>query len=220
GPSLVHAGIDRPLANPSLTLVRMSDRSLVAFNDDWERAINADQVRASGLAPAHALEPAIMATLEPGAYTAIVSGADGGTGEAVVAVYEMDNPQVPLESLATRARIASVDDTIIAGFVVQGFDQQDVLISAIGPSLRRAGVERAVHDPRLALVRASDGAVIAFDDNWVASANAAEIAASGLAPADPHESAILATLPPGAYTAIMSLAYGDEGTGMVQIFMQ
>jgi hypothetical protein len=220
GPSLAHAGVGKPLANPTLTLVRMSDRSLVAFNDDWERAINADQVRASGLAPAHAFESAIMAILKPGAYTAIVSGADGGTGEAVVAVYEMNYPQVRLTSMATRARVASGDDAIIGGFMVLGFDPLTVLISAVGPSLTQAGIEHPLDDPKLTLVRSSDGAIIAFNNNWVVAPNAAAIAASGLAPADPYEPAILVTLAPGAYTAIVTLASGDGGTGMVQIFAQ
>ena len=87
GPSLAAFGITNPLANPTLTLVRSSDQTVVATNDDWQSASNASQLQAAGFAPSNALESAILITLQPGAYTAIVSGAGGGTGVSVVAVY-------------------------------------------------------------------------------------------------------------------------------------
>jgi len=75
------------LANPKLTLVRSSDSTILATNDDWGQASNAAEIQASGLAPNNAAEPAIMMTLPPGAYTAIVEGVNGGTGKAVVGVF-------------------------------------------------------------------------------------------------------------------------------------
>jgi hypothetical protein len=87
GPSLAAYGIANPLANPTLTLVRSSDQAVIATNDNWGSAANASQIQASGFAPPNSLEPAILVTLQPGAYTAILSGAGGGTGTGIVAVY-------------------------------------------------------------------------------------------------------------------------------------
>jgi len=88
GPSLTAFGVRDPLANPMLQLVRSSDSTVIATNDDWQGAPNAAQIQASGFAPTNALESAIMVTLDPGAYTAIVSGADGGIGTSVVGVFK------------------------------------------------------------------------------------------------------------------------------------
>jgi hypothetical protein len=90
GPSLAAFGIANPLANPKLTLVRSSDQTVIATNDDWQGASNSGQLQAAGFAPSNALEAGLLVTLPPGAYTAIVEGADGGTGVAVVGVYKVN----------------------------------------------------------------------------------------------------------------------------------
>jgi hypothetical protein len=90
GPSLAAYGIANPLANPSLVVVRSSDQSIVAINDNWQEHANAAQLQASGFAPPHALESAVYLTLQPGAYTAILSGADGGVGAGIVGVYTVN----------------------------------------------------------------------------------------------------------------------------------
>jgi alpha-tubulin suppressor-like RCC1 family protein len=90
GPSLAAFGITNPLANPTMTLVRSSDQSVLATNDDWASHPNAAQLQAAGFAPSSALEPGIFTTLQPGAYTAIVSGVGGGTGIAVIGVYKVN----------------------------------------------------------------------------------------------------------------------------------
>jgi hypothetical protein len=93
-----------------------------------------------------------------------------------------------------------------------------MLITATGPSLASFGIATPLPDPKLTLVRQSDHAVIATNDDWQSSPDAAEIAASGIAPADPHESALLVTLPPGAYTAIVEGANGGFGVSVVGVF--
>jgi hypothetical protein len=87
GPSLAQYGVADPLANPTLTIVRSSDQAVIATNDDWQGDPNAAQIQAKGLAPSNAKESAVMVTLQPGAYTAIVSGAGGTTGVGVIGVY-------------------------------------------------------------------------------------------------------------------------------------
>src|SRR5204862_73499 len=86
GPSLTQYGIANALANPTLTLVRQSDQTVIATNDDWQTGANAAQLQAAGFAPSNALESALYVTLAPGAYTAILSGAGGGTGVGIVGV--------------------------------------------------------------------------------------------------------------------------------------
>ena len=218
GPALSGAGIPNALANPTLTLVRSSDGAVIATNDDWGTAANATQIQQSGLAPADAHEPAIMMTLPPGAYTAIVSGAGGLTGVGIVAVYEVDHPEVPLVNISTRGNVLTGDDVMIGGFVIQGAGPRTVVVTAIGPSLVGAGIPNALANPTLTLVRSSDGVVLATNDDWAAAANAAQVRQSGFAPADARESAIMMTLPPGAYTAIVSGAGGLTGVGIVAVY--
>ena len=218
GPSLASAGIANALADPTLTLVRSSDGAVLAANDNWQDAPNAAAIRVSGFAPADPREPAILMTLPPGAYTAIVSGTNATTGVGLVAVFEVDQPQVPLANISTRGRVLTGNDVLIAGLVVQGDAPQTVAITAAGPSLAGAGVAQPLMNPALTLVRSSDQSVVATNDDWQASANAEAIRASGFAPADPREPAILVTLPPGAYTAIVSGVNDTTGVAVVGAF--
>jgi hypothetical protein len=218
GPSLATAGIANPLANPTMTLVRSSDQSVIGSNDDWQTASNASQLQAAGFAPAHPLESAILVNLPPGAYTAIVSGVGGGTGVGLVAVYEVDRPDIPLINLSTRGLVLTGNDVMIGGFVIQGSGPQTVAVVATGPSLTSAGIANALPDPTLTLVRSADQSVIATNDNWQSASNAAQIQAAGFAPAHPLESAIMMTLAPGAYTAIVSGVGGGTGVGIIAVY--
>jgi hypothetical protein len=221
GPSLANYGIASPLANPQLTLVRSSDNTVLAGNDDWQSAPNAGQIQASGFAPNHPLEPAIMMTLPPGAYTAIVQGANGGTGVALVGVFEVDHPEVPLINLSTRGRVLTGNDVMIAGFIIQGTGPRTVVVNVAGPSLANYGIASPLANPQITLVRSSDNAVIATNDDWQTQTNpsdASDIQASGFAPNHPLEPAIIATLAPGAYTAIVSGVNSGTGVALVGVF--
>jgi glucose/arabinose dehydrogenase len=218
GPSLAASGVAQPLANPTLTLVRSSDQAVLAANDDWQGAANAAQLQAVGFAPSHPQEAAILATLPPGAYTAIASGVGGATGVTVAAVYEVDHPERPLLNLSTRARVQTGEDVMIGGLVVQGTAPRTVAIVATGPSLAAHGISGFLANPTLTLVRSSDQAVIASNDDWQSAPNAAQLQASGFAPSHPSEAAILATLPPGAYTAIVSGVGGATGVSVVGVY--
>ncbi|QJR13383.1 InlB B-repeat-containing protein [Usitatibacter palustris] len=223
GPSLVAAGIPNALANPTLTLVRSSDGVVVATNDNWLAQPNHADVAAiqnAGFAPANALEPAIIATLAPGAYTAIVQGS-GGTGVGLVGVFEVDHAEAPLINISTRGQVLTGNDVMIAGFIIQGSGTKSVVVTVAGPSLTAAGVPGALQNPTLTIVRASDGAVIASNDDWQAQTNPAHVAAiqnAGFAPAHVNEPAVFLTLPPGAYTAIVQGAGGRTGVGLVAVY--
>ena len=218
GPSLAGAGIADALADPTMTLVRSSDNAILATNNDWQSAANADAMRATGLAPANARESAILMTLDPGAYTAIVSGLNGSTGVGLVAVYEVDHPDVPLANISTRGRVLTGNDVLIAGLIVTGDSPQTVVITGAGPSLASAGIAQPLQNPMLTLVRSSDQAVMATNDDWQGAPNADAIRASGFAPADPLEPAIMVTLPPGAYTAILSGVNNTTGVAVIGAF--
>jgi hypothetical protein len=162
----VQYGITNALSNPALTLVRSSDQVVLASNDNWQTAANAAQLSAAGFAPSNSLEAAILVDLPPGAYTAIVSGVGNGTGVAVIGVYEVDHPETPLINISTRGRVLTGNDVMIGGFIIDGSGPQRVAIVATGPSLAQYGIASPLADPTLALVRSSDQAVLATNDDW------------------------------------------------------
>ena len=215
GPSLVPFGIQEALANPLLQLY--SGQTNVETNDDWATAPNASALVATGFAPSHPNESAILATLAPGAYTAIVSGVASTTGVGLVEFFEVDLPDEHLSNLSARADVLSGENVLIAGFVIQGSDPQTVVIRARGPSLIPAGISNALANPTLQLFN-SGGAQIEANDDWVNAPYAPALTAIGFQPSHPLESAILVTLNPGAYTAIMSGVGGVTGVGIVEVF--
>ena len=216
GPSMIPAGVLGAMADPQVTLVN-SAQAVIAANDNWGAALNAGAIAATGLAPTNALEASILATLDPGAYTSVVSGVAGGTGVGIVEVFEVDRPDVPLYNISTRGRVLTGDDVMIGGFIIQGDAPQTVLIRARGPSMIPAGVTDALPNPQVTLVNSSQ-AVLASNDDWGSSVNAGAISLTGLAPTNALESAILITLNPGPYTAVVSGVGGATGVGIVEVF--
>jgi hypothetical protein len=218
GPSLANYGVQGSLSNPQITLVRSADQSIVASNDNWGDAANAADLNRSGFAPANPLEAALYVTLAPGAYTAIVSGVGGATGVGLVEVYEVDHLEVALINISTRGKVQTGFDVMIGGFVIQGSGPQTVVVRAIGPSLANYGVQGALVNPQLTLVRSTDQAIVAANDDWGSAGNAAQIQSSGFAPSNPLESAIYITLDPGAYTAIVNGVANGTGVGLVEVY--
>jgi hypothetical protein len=191
---------------------------MIGFNDNWQDASNAAQVTASGFAPSDTMEAAILVSLAPGPYTAIVSGVGGSTGIAIVEVFEVDAPASPLVNIATRGRVGISNNVLIAGLIIRGTGPQQVVVRARGPSLTPLGVTGALADPQLSLSQSSDGTVLGTNDNWGSASNAAALQASGFAPSDPAEAALLVTLAPGAYTVIVSGAGNTSGVAIVEVF--
>jgi hypothetical protein len=214
GPSMVAQGVPGLLANPVLNLY--SGASVIASNDNWVNATNWSDIQATGMAPTNASEAAILISLSPGPYTAIVTGNAGTSGIAIVEVLEIDNPASPLANIATRGPVQTGDNVMIAGFIITGRVSQTVLIRAKGPSMAAQGVPGLLGDPYLQLY--SGGTVIASNDNWSNASNASDILATGLQPTHALESAILITLAPGPYTAIVSGANGTTGVAIVEVF--
>jgi hypothetical protein len=230
GPSLTQFGVPNALANPQLEL--HDTTSLIGMNDDWQTTqiggvITSDQVaeiQNSGLAPRDPLESAIIATLAPGSYTAIVQGVNGGTGVGIVEAYDLGaNSGSLLANIATRGFVQTGDNVMIGGFIVVTQPTR-VIIRAIGPSLTQFGVPDALANPQLELDDATT--MIARNDNWqttqlggiITSDQVADIQNSQLAPTNAAESAIIATLQPGSYTAIVRGVNNTTGNALVEVY--
>ena len=216
GPSLIPFGITNALSDPVLTLY--AGQTPIASNDDWRGAANSAEISASGFAPTDGLESAIMTTLAPGAYSAVVSGFGSTTGVGIVEVFEVDGFDTPLVNISTRGPVLTGNDVMIGGFIIQGSGPQTVVVRARGPSLAPFGITNALANPVLQLVRSSDQTTLAVNDNWQSASNAQQVLTSGFAPSNPFEAAILITLPPGAYTAIVTGAASGTGVGIVEVF--
>jgi uncharacterized delta-60 repeat protein len=210
GPSL---GIAGALADPVLTLVPAAGGP-ITVNDDWQLDANAAALAATGYNPSLPQEAALLRELAPGAYTAIVTGAGGTIGLAIVEIYEVDSPDAPLVGISTRGRVGTGDNVMIGGFIIEGDGPQTVVVRSRGPSL---GVAGALADTVLTLVPGFGGPILANDD-WQTDAAAAALAASGYQPGDPKESALMLTLNPGPYTAIVSGAGGSTGVAIVEVY--
>jgi len=117
---------------------------------------------------------------------------------------------------SARVLVGESDNRAIAGLIITGNVPKKVIIRGIGPSLTQHGVPGVLADPVLTLFDANHN-VVATNDNWQDS-QAAEIAASGLAPMDPHESAIVAQLPAGAYTAVLGGVNSSTGVGLAEVY--
>jgi hypothetical protein len=213
GPSLVNAGVKGALADPLLELYA-SGGTMVAQNDNWT-SLPPESVP-SGFEPTDPNESLITATLPPGTYTAVLRGVDGDTGVALCEIYDLAPDSSSVRNISTRGLVGTGDDVLIGGFIIGGEDPTQVMVRAIGPSLTGFGVAGALPDPILEL-HTSDGSLIYEDDDW-RSDQEQQILAFGLAPADDREAAIIATLPPGNYTAIIRGRGNSTGVALVEIY--
>lgn len=216
GPSLASSMLSGLLADPVLEL--HDSTSLLMTNDNWRDTQEAD-IEATGIPPSNDAESAIVATLAPGAYTAILEGKSGGTGIGLVEVYDLNlAADSTLGNISTRGFVGTGDDVMIGGFIVaadEGVPDQ-VIVRAIGPSLVAAGITDPLLDPKLEL-HDQNGTLIASNDNWK-DTQEAEIAATGLAPTDDREAAILQTLTAGPYTAIVEGVNATVGIALVEVY--
>ncbi len=217
GPSLGDNGITSVLADPTLEL-HGPDGALLVSNDNW-RDTQETAIEATGLAPTDNLESAIVATLQPGAYTVVVSGKDATTGVAMVEIYDLDpSGSSRLANLSTRASVETGEDVVITGFIL-GVEQidADIVIRGLGPSLAHYAVSGVLANPTLEL-RDSEGTLVKSDDDWQDDpAQAFLLTASGLAPDSPLEAALEVSLAAGSYTAILA-GNGGTGVGIVEIY--
>jgi len=167
---------------------------------------------------------ALVSLLPAGAYTAPVTAADSGSGIALIEVYDASTAATPvLVNASTRAYVGTGDSVLIPGFVIGGEGTLRLLVRAVGPTLANFGVSNVLADPAMTLVRS--GFALATNDNWSGATNAAEIASTAAAagafalPAGSRDAAILMTLTPGAYTAVISGVGATSGNALVEIYV-
>jgi N-acetylneuraminic acid mutarotase len=210
GPSVPVPGA---LGNPQIELFDGFGQSIAA-NNDWKSAPNVGEIVDSTLAPPNDLEAAILATVTPGNYTAVVSGVNGATGVGLVEVYDLEGgADSRLANISTRAFVQTGNDVLIGGLIFNGQVMRKIMIRAIGPSLGRAD---ALADPTLEL-RDANGVLLAENNNW-RTTQEAEIIGTTIPPSHDLESAIVTTLAPAAYTAIVRGVGDTTGIALVEAY--
>ena len=213
GPSLPFGG---RLENPTLEL-RDGAGALLDSNDDWVNSPNKQAIIDTTIPPTNDLESAIVATLPANGagYTAIVRGASDGTGIGVVEAYDLDRSvNSKLANISTRGFVSTGDNVLIAGTIVLGTSQQKVIIRAIGPSLPFGG---RLENPTLEL-RDGNGSLLEANDYWDSSPNRQAIFDSTIPPSNNLESAIVRTLAPASYTAIVRGVNDTLGIAVVEVY--
>lgn len=218
GPSLVDSGLTDVIDDPTLQLFGTGGQ--IAFNDDW-RDLQESDIAATMLQPADNREPAIIATLSPAAYTAVVSGKNGMTGVGLLEIYDLNAPLGSrLANLSTRGSVLTQENVMIGGFILGGTITQParVVVRAIGPSLGDSGITNPLSNPTLELFD-GNGLSVGFNDNWQDDAGQAlELQNLSIAPTAAAESAIVAILPPGPYTAVVAGQSGATGVGLIEVY--
>jgi len=218
GPTLGSYGVANALNDPMLEL-HDSSGATIATNDDWQTGSQASQISSSGYAPTNSNEPALIATLPAGAYTAIVRGYNNSTGVALVEVYELDTLATRLSNISTRGQVGTDQNVLIGGLIINGSTSKKLIVRAVGPSLASPpfSLSGTLSNPTLEL-HDSSGNLLASNDDWGSGTQAAAISASGYQPSNARESAIIATLASGNYTAIVRGVNNSTGIALVEAY--
>ncbi len=224
GPTLGGFGVSGVLADPRLSLV--SGTATVATNDNWLAADGATMTGMGAFAlTAGSRDAALITPLATGPFTAPVTATDGGSGVALLEVYDASPVATSyLVNASTRAFVGTGDNVLIPGFVIAGPGSLRLLIRAVGPTLANFGVTGALADPTITLYRGST--VIATNDNWSSATNAAEISTAATAfgafalPDGSRDAALVVTLPAGSYSAIVSGVGNTTGTALVELYSE
>ena len=214
GPSLSSSGVTGALQNPVLEFYNGAG-ALITTIDDWKDNNGRAVVEATGIPPRDDREAAGVFDVAPGAYTAVVRGKNNTTGIGMVEVYDLEEgTAAQLANISTRGRVETGNDVMIGGFILGGNGAQ-LLIRALGPSLAQAGISGTLSNPTLSL-RDENGEEIEANNDW--RERQAEVQATGAPPSDDRESAIVTTVGPGSYTAIVSGVDGGTGVGLVEVY--
>ncbi len=218
GPTLGSYGVANVLSDPIVEL-HNSSGATIATNDDWQIGSQSSQISSSGYAPNNSNESAIIATLAAGAYTAIVRGYNNSTGVALVQVYELDTLSARLSGISTRGQVGTDQNVLIGGLSINGSTSKKLIVRALGPCMASPpfSLSGTLSNPTLEL-HDSSGNLLASNDDWGSGTQAAAISASGHQPPNAKESAIIATLASGNYTAIVRGVNNSTGIALVDAY--
>ena len=214
GPSLTDLGVPGALADPTLEL-HDAGGNLLLSNDNWKET-QQQEISETTLAPSADRESAILATLDPGSYTAIVAGRNNTGGIGLTEIYDVQQSGGRLMNISTRGLVGLDDGVMIGGVIITGIDPATILFRALGPSLADAGVQNPLLDPTLDLFDAQ-GTSLATNDNWK-DAEQGSIEATGLAPSSELEAVLLVDLNPGSYTAVVHGAGSTTGVALIEVY--
>jgi hypothetical protein len=229
GPTLGSFGVPGTIADPKVTLYNSSNQE-IATNNDWGTFTDQSALASeSGKVFAFALgagskDAAMVVTLQPGSYTLHVAGADGGTGVALAEVYDCaTGGTCRLVNISSRGFIGLGDSVAIPGFIVTGNKPKKLLVRGVGPTLGSFGVPGTIADPKITLYDSAQ-AVVASNDNWATFANQTELAAATTKVfafalnAGSTDAAMLVTVNPGSYTAVVSGNSNGTGVALVEVY--
>lgn len=228
GPALSGFAVPGTIADPRLRLFRGG--SLLAENDDWDLAANANQVTSTSTRvgafafPAGSADAALLMRLDPGLYSAQASSKTT-SGVALIEVYDASvsgTAGAKLINLSTRGEVGREGDILIAGIVVNGHLPKKLLIRGVGPGLAPFNVEGFLADPKLRLYRGSE--FIRENDDWSSGSDAAQVAAAAEStgafalPSGGKDAALLLYLTPGSYSAQLSGVGDTTGVALIEVY--
>jgi acetyl esterase/lipase len=211
GPSLSDFGLTGLLGDPYLELYDSSG-VLMAANDNRQVLAGIP----NPLLPANPSESYLTALLPPGSYTAVLHGALYGSGIGLVELYDVDPVNSRVANISTRGHVAGGSSEMIGGFIIGGSDPTSVIVRALGPSLAASGVSSPLPDPVLS-VYDGNGNLLGTNDNW-RSTQEQQIINTGVPPTNDLESAVVATLEPGHYTALVHDSQLRTGVALVEAY--
>ena len=219
--SLASFGVSNALFDSVIEL-RDANNNLIASNDDWFTSNDAQTICSYRRDPPNSIESALLVTLNPGSYTAIVKSYSDAqqaatSGVALFEVYDLRTSSSRLGNVSTRGQVGTGDNILIGGVIVGGNMSKPVVVRALGPTLTQFGVTGVLQNPYLEL-RDGNGNLVEANNDWQQSPEAATISADGKAPPNAKESAMAPTLSPGNYTALVSGVGGTTGTGLIEVY--
>ena len=219
GPTLTNFGVTGAVADPTIALYNGSG-ALIATNDNWKDT-NQTAIAGTGKAPPNDKESAILSSLSPGSYTAIVSGKNNTTGVGLVEAYGIVPSGVEnlISNVSCRGFVGTGSNVMIGGFIGDRTPSLQIIVRALGPTLTQFGINNALANPTLEL-HDGNGNLLAFNDNWQDTDQTA-IQATGKAPPNSNESAILAVINYGtSMTAIVRGQNNTTGVALFEVYLQ
>jgi uncharacterized protein involved in tellurium resistance len=211
------------LSDPFLSVTNQATGAEIVSNDNWQTASSASAVTSSGKSEGiDSKESAVQITLDPGQYSAVVTGVNGATGNALVEVYDEDNSSgsIALANVSTRGYVGTGDSNMIVSFIVEGTGSKTVTVRALGPILGSVfNVANSLSDPFLSVTNQATGAEIVSNDNWQTASSASAVTSSGKSEGiDSKESAVQLTLEAGQYSAVVTGVSGATGNALVEVY--